>query len=334
MQPLKTCCFQTPAKDFWLINSYESGFCYQLITQPIEVRHSSKVAYAIDQSSHLHLILNQNATMLHLIWDNSVWQKEILPLTPWERLYTYIDTENNFLVMFQASDSFSVLTYQPQGDCKVTKLYTHNPDHLPLFFTVEGDKLFIYAVNYTGNVLLETVFNRETGQKVQESIIFSNRDYRIEKHWRLSDSVILVLKNTSSPPGLLLLKICLATKKQWLQEYKSFEFSSGLSFHLLLAQQDLLFLLSTPGDFHYAYSYDFGQSWSKLNRCDIFSPVLFADIYTVNNYPTSFICLKKIKGCLLQYPLILSYKEFSTIIYQHKLTLQDDRYRSPKIKRL
>ncbi|NLL53249.1 MAG: hypothetical protein GX248_11180 [Peptococcaceae bacterium] len=334
MQALKTCCFQTPAKDLWLINSFESGFCYQLITQPIEVRHSSKVSYAIDQNSHLHLLINQNATMLHLIWDNSVWQKEILPHIQGERLFTYIDTENNLLVMFQISGTFSVLTCQSQGDCKVTELYTHNSDFLPLFFGVKGDKLFIYAVNNTGNVLLETIFNRENGQKVQESVIFSTKDYRIEKHWRLPDAVILVLKNTSSSAGLLILKICLSTKKQWSKEYKSLEFSSGLSFHLLLAQQDLLFLLSTPGDFYYAYSYDIGQNWSELHRSDVFSPVFFVDIYTVNNYPTSFICLPKIKGCLLQHPVILSYKEFSAMLYQHKLTLQGDRCRSPKIKKL
>jgi hypothetical protein len=43
-------------------------------------------------------------------------------------------------------------------------------------------------------------------------------------------------------------------------------------------------------------------------------PAAFQDILTVNRYPAPFVCIRKIKGCKLQHPLIMSLSELSGIL--------------------
>lgn len=311
-------CLQVPSADvIWLFSSTTCGFTYSLVVRPIEVKNKSQIYPVVDKLSQLHLIIPDHSyKAIHLIWDNFSWRKNDLSIVGWEELLSYIDSANR--LHFLARNSSTLHLFTSPTEAGFPDLKYSIPEHGldVISFTVKKSTLYIYLLNRSKNTLRLISICRMTGKKLSENILIRNRFYMIKKCWVIEDFIILAMINRNSPQAYLyLLKINLATNKQWLERFKLSKFEHNLSFHLVKNQSDLILLVSSSADyFIYFYSYDCGQTWTSPKQSNLFCPLAFSEINGINNYPASFICIIKIRGIILQYPLLLSYAELSSML--------------------
>lgn len=321
----------TSTEDLCLFESAGANLSYSFISKPNKVGNIIKASRFVDNKNQIHLfILDNFHQSFHVIWDNYEWKKQILPFSGWDNLATFVDSNNLLYILIKDSTSFQLWIWDETKYVK-EKLMISNLTLKPLYVNVDEYYINIYFIDSVSSAITTNKISRETGRIQSYYTLVEDYKYYIIKLWIIEDWMILIQQVKSSAKSIRVLKLNLHDKENCLQLHTTHNLSKWDSYHLLVDKNYLLLLASSCQYFHYSFSSDRGNQWTTLHKSTLFSPVIFRDIQSVNNSPTSLICLNQINGTSLKYPLIMTLYELYRMICDGKVIYKDSVFK-PRIQ--
>jgi len=321
----------TPSEDLWVFDSSGSNLTYGLISKQINIENMVKVSRIIDNNNQIHLfIIDISLQAFHLIWDNQVWRKSILPFSKWDQLITYVDSCNRLYILVKESCNFNLLIWD-EGQYTVSNLFIPKSDSIsPLYFSVDNSNVLLYLVDSEGGTVTANVVSRLTGKLQSYYTLIEDYDYKILKQWVVDGLLIMVMQERASEKRIRIITTDLNTNESRLNQYDSLDLGKITSYHLLIDKSVIILLASCYRFFYYIFSFNRGKEWTSAQKSTLFTPLILSDINSINHSPTSFICLKQVHGQNLQYPLVLSLTDISRLVRNSKVVYEDPSFKSRK----
>ncbi|WP_227763807.1 hypothetical protein [Zhaonella formicivorans] len=310
----------SPAKDLWQFCTEANEMSYSLTLNSHQVFSITKCVPTIDYKNKLHLFVQcVDGKAYCASWDGSVWQKRELPFSQWEHLKTFVHSTNDLSVLAKTQAGFSFVTMTATRELPVTSLQAQDLGAVPIFFTCNNSSIYVHLKNNLNCSVSTSVFSAETGVIERNRLLWQDKNFAIIKQWVVEDSLlILVQEKAAHSPLLYCLKISLQTMEHCLRKIGPIAPAVKPNLCLAMETNNLLLIYNSLDCFYYSYSFDLGQNWTLPKQSSLFSPAFFNEVYTINDQPTSKICLSSIYGCSLQQPLFVSYSELSTLLSSKK----------------
>lgn len=323
----------TPTEDLWLFEFTGSSLTYSLISKPVNINKMAKVLSIIDTKNQIHLfILDEFQQAFHVIWDNYVWQKQILPFKQWDHLLTFIDCNNNLSFLVKDSNEIRVWMWDSAKYSSV-KLNIKSSNLKPLYLTIDSSYIYLYLIDSERDSLTVSILSRETGDNQSDYTLLRFDNYHVHRCWVVNDSMILVSQDRLSDKRIKLMLIDLNSKESRQKQYEPLNLDKNTTYHLLVDKKKFLILASCYHYFYHTISFDGGKQWTNPQESILFSPILFSDITSVNNSPTALISLRQMRGQTLQYPIVLSLSEISNMVLNNKVLYKDSVVKPRKLSK-
>lgn len=312
--------FITPEQDLWQFCTEAKEMSYSLTLNSKKVFSITKCVPTIDYKNKLHLFVEcKDGKAYYACWDGSVWQKRELPFSQWENLKTFVHATNDLFVLAKTQSGFSFFAVTATRELPSIFLQPEDPGAVPIFFTCNNSSIYVYLKNNLNCAVSLSVFSAETGVIERNRLLWQDKNFAIIKQWVVENALLLLVQEKAAQsPILYCLKINLQTMEHCLRKIGPVVPVVQPNLCFATERNNLLLIYNNLDCFYYSYSFDSGQNWTLPKQSSLFSPAFFNEVYTINDQPTSKICLSSIYGCPLQQPLFVSYSELSTLLSSKK----------------